>query len=188
MADTDIEGDIVNESWLTRHCIRIPRASGTFQSETGWVKINSAGRIIEAGERDQTILAWLVEVQQLNSHDVDYGIAYVTCRSAERAYRRQMGYKSSLDLTVLAGGSGLSCEQAAQVFCLTRAAIGRENAAIIEYACDTTRSPSTPPNHRPNYRRAFSDLAKAFDQAVRDVREGRVSDEPQKPLARPIEN
>lgn len=183
MQEPDIEQDVVTEQWLAQHGIRIPRAAGVFQSESAWVKVSSAGKIIAAGERDQTVLAWLVENETLSSADVDYGIAYVTCRSAERAYRRQMGYKSSLDLSVLAGGSGLSCEQAAKVFCLTRNAIGRENVAIIEYACDTIRSPDMPANHKPNYRRAFSALARAFDQAVKDVREDRVSDEPQIPLA-----
>lgn len=183
MQEPEFEQDVVTEQWVDRHGIRIPRAAGVFQSDTAWVKIDSAGRIIAAGERDQTVLAWLVEIQTLSSHDVDYGIAYVTCRSAERAYRRQMGYKSSLDLSFLAGGSGLSCVQAAQVFCLIRNALGRENVAIVEYACDTVRGPDTPVNYRPNYRRAFSALASAFDKAVRDVRDGNVSDEPQKPLA-----
>lgn len=186
MQDSDIEDDVVTGQWVERHGIRIPRASGVFQSETAWVKLNSTGKIIAAGERDQTVLAWLVECQTLDSADVDYGIAYVTCRSAERAYRRQMGYKSSLDLSVLAGGDGLSCEQAAMVFCLARNAIGRENLAIVEYACDTVRSPDTPVNHKPNYRRAFSELARAFDRAVKDVREGNVSNEPQKSLAHEI--
>lgn len=183
MQEPDIEDDVVTEQWVSRHGIRIPRASGVFQSETAWVKISSTGKIIAAGERDQTVLAWLVESKTLNSADVDYGIAYVTCRSAERAYRRQMGYKSSLDLSVLAGGDGLSCEDAAKVFCLVRNSIGRENVAIVEYACDTVRGPDTAVNHRPNYRRAFSELARAFDRAVKDVRDGNVSDEPQKPLA-----
>lgn len=183
MQEPDIEQDVVTRQWLERHGIRIPRASGVFQSDSAWVKVNSAGIIVAAGERDQTVLAWLVESETLNSGDVDYGIAYVTCRSAERAYRRQMGYKSSLDLSVLSGGNGLSCEDAAKVFCLVRNAIGRENVAIIEYACDTVRSPDMPANHKPNYRRAFTSLAKAFDRAVKDVRDGLVSDEPQKPLA-----
>ena len=186
----DQDGDVVTEEWIQRHGIQIPRAAGVFQSGTGWVKVNGSGEIVAAGERDQTVLAWLVENQTLGYADVDYGIAYVTCRSADRAYRRQMGFKSSLDLSALSGGSGLSCEQAAQVFCLMRTEIGRENVEIVEYACDTIRTAETPANHKPNYRRAFSALAKAFDRAVKDVKDGNVSDEPQprieKTLARVI--
>ncbi len=188
MQESDIDHDVVTEQWLSQHGIRIPRASGVFQSESGWVKVGPGGKIVAAGERDQTILAWLVENETLSSADVDYGIAYVTCRSAERAYRRQMGFKSSLDLSMLAGGGGLSCEQAAMVFCLMRNELGREECGIIEYACDTIRSHETPSNHKPNYRRAFSALARAFDKAVKDVREGKVSMEPQKSLAKSIDN
>ena len=184
--------DVVNDQWILSHGINIPRAAGVFQSETAWVKIDNRGAIVAAGERDQTILAWLVEQETLNSADVDYGIAYVTCRSAERAYRRQMGYKSSLDLSILASGGGLSCQQAAMVFCLMRTAMGRENCDIVEYACDTIRMPDLPANHKPNYRRAFTALAKAFDKAAKDVREAEPSMEPQprreKPLALPIES
>jgi hypothetical protein len=175
----DQVSDVVTEQWISRHGITIPRAAGVFQSPTGWVKIDGRGTIIAAGERDQTVLAWLVERNTLSYADVDYGIAYVTCRSADRAYRRQMGYKSSLDLSVLSGGGGLSCEQAAQVFSLVRASLGREDCGVIEYACDTVRIPDAPTNYKPNYRRAFTALAKAFDKAAKDVREGTVSDEPQ---------
>jgi hypothetical protein len=187
----DMEGDVVTEEWITRHAIRIPRASGVFQSPTGWVKTDGSGTIVAAGERDQTILAWLVEREVLSYADVDYAIAYVTCRSAERAYRKQMGFKSSLDLSLLAGGSGLSCEQAAKVFCVIRTKLGHKLVKDIEYACDTIRTHETPDNHKPPYRKAFSALARAFDQAVKDVKDGLVSDEPQtglhKTLARHVE-
>ncbi|MCE9565831.1 MAG: hypothetical protein K8U57_27720 [Planctomycetes bacterium] len=182
----DQGGDVVNDEWVLRHGIRIPRAAGVFQSGTGWVKVNGSGEIVAAGERDQTVLAWLVDRQILGYADVDYGIAYVTCRSADRAYRRQMGFKSSLDLSALSGGSGLSCEQAAQVFSLMRVEIGRENVEIVEYACDTIRSPETPANHKPNYRRAFTALAKAFDRAVKEVKDGKISDEPQPRVEKPL--
>ena len=167
------EGDVVTQQWLDRHRIAIPRAAGVFQSATAWVKIVS-GSVVAAGEKDQTVLAWLVDNGTLGSQDVDYGIAYVTCRSAERAYRRQKGFKSSLDLAALSGGGGLSCEQAAQVFCLMRAELGRENLAVIEYACDTCRGPDGKSNYRPAYRKAFTALARAFDNAARRVREGDV--------------
>lgn len=173
-----IENDVVTPEWLLRHGVVIPRASGVFQSDTAWIKVDGRGVIVAAGERDQTVLAWLVDQGTLSSADVDYGIAYVTCRSAERAYRRQMGYKSTLDLSHLAGGTGLSCEQAAKVFSLTCQAMGKENRAIVEYACDTIRTHDLP-NYRPEWRRAFTSLARAFDQAIQDVKENRVSDEPQ---------
>jgi hypothetical protein len=169
--------DIVTEEWIRSHQITIPRAAGVFQSPTAWVKINGHGTIIAAGERDQTVLAWLVERNTLCDTDADYAVAYFTCRSAERAYRRQMGYKSSLDLTTLSGGGSLSCEQAAMVFSLICRALGKERQ-VIEYACDTIRVAGLP-NYQPDYRKAFNALAKAFDQAVRDVREGNVSMEPQ---------
>lgn len=116
--------------------------------------------------------------EKLSSADVDYGIAYVTCRNADLAYRKQKGFKSSLDLTILASGTGLSCEEAAEVFSLMRQDIGKDNCRIIEYACDTIRTLDTPANHRPPYRQAFSALAKAFDKAVKTVR-----DEKKKALA-----
>lgn len=163
--------DLVTEQWLERHRIRIPRATGVFESGTAWIKVDARGTIVAAAEKDQTVLAWLVERKILGLVDADYGIAYVTCRSADRAYRRQMGFKSSLDLSVLGGGSGLSCEQAAEVFGLMRQELGPKNCKIVEYACDTTRTSETPENHKPPYRAAFTALGKAFDRAVKDVRE-----------------
>jgi hypothetical protein len=188
--DQEQASDVVNNQWLTRHGIRIPRASGVFQSKSAWVKTNTTGDIVAAGEKDQTVLAWLVEKQILNSGDVDYGIAYVTCRSAERAYRKERGYKSSLDLPFLSGGTGLSCEQAAQVFCLMRRYIGQRNCSIIEYCCDHIRTSDDVKNQP--YRKAFTALAKAFDTAIKEVREGRVPDDPtaglKKTLARSPES
>jgi hypothetical protein len=173
----DIKGDVVTDQWITRHGIAIPRAAGVHQSDTAWVKVNGSGTVVAAGERDQTILAWLVETGRLMNTDIDYGIAYVTCRSAERAYRRQMGFKSSLDLSMLAGGGGLSCEQAAKVFCVMRRALGHELCKVIEYACDTMRTADGPRKH--DYRKAFSSLAREFDDSVKAVRDGMVPDEPQ---------
>ena len=185
MQDEDIAGDVVTDQWIARHGIRIPRAAGVFESGTAWVKINGSGVVVAAGERDQTVLAWLVSQKRLANSDIDYGIAYVTCRSAERAYRRQMGFKSSLDLSALSGGGGLSCEQAAQVFCLMRREIGPKLCAIVEYACDTVRAPGSPSGYNPPYRSAFAALAKAFDKAVQDVRDGKVSMEPMPKIVPP---
>jgi hypothetical protein len=174
--------DIVTEQWLAHHRIRIPRASGVFQSPTAWIKVNGSGVIIAAGEKDQTVLAWLVETEVLSSVDVDYSIDYVTCRSAERAYRKQRGFKSTLDFSLLSAAGGLSCEQAAKVFCLVRRSLGHKFSSIVEYACDTHRSADTPSNYNPPYRQAFSALGRSVESAINDVKEGRVSDDPQEGL------
>jgi hypothetical protein len=171
----EIVGDIVTEQWLRSHRVAIPRAAGVFKSPTAWVRVDQAGTIVAAGETDQRIVAYLVERKVLNSADIDYAIAYVTCRDAHRAFRKQRGYKSHLDISMLAGGDNLSCEQAAEVFSLVTREIGRKFCDIVEYACDTIRTADTPTNYRPPYREAFSALARAFGRAVKEVRKKKDS-------------
>lgn len=162
-------GDIVTEQWLKSHGIVIRRAEGVHQSASAWVKVNSSGVITAAGATDQRVVAWLVDQQVLSSADIDYAIAFVTCRDAHRAYRKQRGYKSCIDLA--AAGGSLSCEQAARVFSILTRTLDRKLREIVEYACDTVRTPETTANYRPPYRRAFSTLAHEFDAAVRWVRD-----------------
>jgi hypothetical protein len=161
--------DVVTEQWLRSHGIVIRRAEGVHQSPSAWVKVNSSGVITAAGVADQRIVAWLVEQGILSSADIDYAIAYVTCRDAHRAYRKERGYKSCIDIT--AAGGSLSCEQAAEVFSLLCKELGRKNRDIVEYACDTARSPHHKPNYVPPYRIAFTALARSFDAAVKKLRE-----------------
>lgn len=169
MTQDEIQGDIVTAEWLTRHRVAIPRAAGVFDSPTAWVRVAPGGTIIAAGEKDQTVLAWLVDHGILEWADLDYGVSYVTCRAAQRSLRKATGYKSCLHLPTLSGGDGLTCEQAADVFSLITRELGRKNCEIIEYACDTTRTPDTPFNYRPPFREAFSALARAFGKAFKET-------------------
>jgi hypothetical protein len=164
----DIVGDVVTDEWVLNHGIAIPRATGVHKSSSAWVRVEH-GRIVAAGKNDERVLAWLVEQRILNEADVDYAIAYVTCRDAHRAYRKQRGYKSFLDISV--AGDSLSCEQAARVFSLLCRGLDRNLRQIVEYACDTVRTPDTPLNYRPQYRKAFTALAREFNAAVSWVRE-----------------
>jgi hypothetical protein len=172
----DLIGDIVTPEWLERHAIAIPRASGVFQSPTGWVRVDSHGTIVAAGESDERVIAWLVARGILDNADIDYAIAYVTCRDAHRSYRKERGYKSCLHIDVLGSSSSLSCEQTAEVYSLMCRELGQKYCRIIEYAWDTVRTPETPPNYEPPYRKAFSALAHAFRAAVKQVMEDSAAD------------
>lgn len=177
----DNSGDIVTDQWLSSHRINIPRATGIHQSTSAWVRVDNKGTIVAAGVADQRVIAWLVHKQILNSSDVDYAIAYVTCRDAHRRCRKERGYKSALDLQL--AGSSVSCEQGAEIFSLMRRQLGAKYTEIIEYAWDTHFRPNTPENYRPPYRKAFNALPKAFHDAVKAI-QGSAG---QIPLAQSIE-
>jgi hypothetical protein len=133
-------------------------------------------------------LAWLVEQGFLGNADIDYGITYMTCRDAHPAYPKQRGCKSFLDISTLTDGSAVSCEESAELFSLMTASIGQKFCKIIEYPIDTVRGPDAAPNYRPPYRLAFTALAKAFEQAVKELQERKriVSLERNQLIAEPL--
>jgi hypothetical protein len=165
----ELTGDIVTEQWLQRHGITIPRASGVFSSAKGWVQVEH-GTIIAAAETDERVIAWLVSRGVLDNADIDYAIAYATCRDAHRSYRKERGVKSCLDVKILGSSNSLSCEQTAEVFSIMCRELGQKYCRIIEYAWDTVRTPETSAN-KP-YRKAFSALAHSFRAAVKQVMDG----------------
>lgn len=182
MTEQDAATDAVTQQWLTQHQIRIPRVPGVHESSSAWVKVNQRGTIVAAGKKDRTVLSWLIARAVLGRIDEEYGIAFLTTRSAFRGSLDAV--PSSLYDRIIAQGGVVSGADNAALYQQVCRDIGRDYRRAIEYACDTPFISDRPNDEKDegnaklrhfNYRPAFSALIKSFDEAIRQLSERRRS-------------
>ena len=75
------EDDFVPAGWAERHCIKIPRADGFFESKVGWVRIRN-GVITMAGLKNQSILESLISRELLDAGSENQANVYSDWRAA----------------------------------------------------------------------------------------------------------
>lgn len=73
--------DFVPAGWAERHGIQIPRASGVFQSDEAWVRVEH-GVIVGAGLNNQSILCLAISLGKLDQGAEHHGNLYKDWRAA----------------------------------------------------------------------------------------------------------
>lgn len=126
---------VVSLEWVKQHRIQIPLASGVFESETAWVKVNARGQIVQASQKDNSILSFLLNGGWIESCHVDCALSFMELR---HAYTNRMGYKSNSIYLARLGCAGVigreEVEDAYEDICK---AMGRSrDTRVVIYACE----------------------------------------------------
>ena len=159
----DISGDVVTEQWLRRHRISIPRATGLFESDTAWVKVGKGGVIVEASERDKSLMAHLIGRKVLDPHHAEYSFCFMELR---HAFLSRTLYKSNSVFLDQLFGVSLSDRDAASMYIAICTALGKARVRIIHAAVENRAAPSN--THLTNtaakqHREAFTALVRALE-------------------------
>lgn len=156
--------DVVNPEWLTRHHVTIPRATGFFESETAWVKTDHTGAIIEAGEKDQSALAYLIAREILDHYHAQYAMMF---QDMHQCFFRKYGY-AALSTYTLEFFSSFSVDQLDEVYERVCNDIGKKQVRAILFVTVTPVSTvgivAKLNAHHREYRTAFDHLAQAIDR------------------------
>lgn len=137
--DQRSEGDVVTEQWLAKQDIVIPRASGLFESDSAWVKVDSNGVIVAASEKDKSLIAFFIARQMLKPCHAEYGFCFQEMR---HAFLSRVTYKSNAVFLAQLFGRSVSQTDAESMYLTICTALGRPRVRLIQSVMENRATPS----------------------------------------------